>query len=388
MLLPAAQTPEAGAAATPSSWPPTLNDPAGPATCLPGRAAGTAQGDVTAAIPAAPAPAGAPVRAEPQESTAHAAAANTTQTIGTRACKIPRRPRDMPLIPVSSTAPRRARPRLLITTRGPLPPASTVSAAANNPPRYWPARPVPSRNVTPRCFAGHGRATDRGRSPSVPGSGPGLQAIRCTVPAVTVRQAATTAMALASAGWPRPRAHPDHSFGCGTADHADRPSLATDNRRLGARYQELIAPLVNPTTADQPGARQYIYALPLLARTPASAAYVAPIPARCRRVAAGTSSTKHFGRRLTEPPAPSHTGLDEGLPRCFVSAIKLFPRVRPVGVVLLGPVGRGQLGHRRWRGPRWWPTAATLRASASAASAADSPPRSYWPNINRYKVSS
>jgi hypothetical protein len=27
-------------------------------------------------------------------------------------------------------------------------------------------------------------------------------------------------MALASAGWPRPRAHADHSFGCGTADRA------------------------------------------------------------------------------------------------------------------------------------------------------------------------
>jgi hypothetical protein len=45
------------------------------------------------------------------------------------------------------------------------------------------------------------------------------------------------------------------------------------DRRVGARYQELIAPLVNPTTADQPGARQYIHALPLLARTPASPAY-------------------------------------------------------------------------------------------------------------------
>jgi hypothetical protein len=42
---------------------------------------------------------------------------------------------------------------------------------------------------------------------------------------------------------------------------------------VGARYQELIAPLVNPTTADQPGAGQYICALPLLARTPAYAAY-------------------------------------------------------------------------------------------------------------------
>lgn len=29
-------------------------------------------------------------------------------------------------------------------------------------------------------------------------------------------------------------------------------------RRVGARYQALIAPLVNPTTADQPGARPYI----------------------------------------------------------------------------------------------------------------------------------
>ena len=36
----------------------------------------------------------------------------------------------------------------------------------------------------------------------MPGNGPGLQAIRCTVPAVTVRRAATTAMALASTGWP------------------------------------------------------------------------------------------------------------------------------------------------------------------------------------------
>lgn len=68
----------------------------------------------------------------------------------------------------------------------------------------------------------------------MPGNGPGLQAIRCTVPAVTVRRAATTAMALASTGWPRPRAHADHSFGCGTADRADRPSLATD-RRVFAR---------------------------------------------------------------------------------------------------------------------------------------------------------
>ena len=113
VLLPAAQTPEAGAAATPSSCPPTLNDPAGPATALPGRAAGTAQGDVTAGIPAAPGPAGAPVPAGPQETTAHAAAANATQATGTRVCKIPRRPRDMPLIPVSSTAPR---PRLTTIT--------------------------------------------------------------------------------------------------------------------------------------------------------------------------------------------------------------------------------------------------------------------------------
>ncbi|HJZ27153.1 MAG TPA: hypothetical protein VJ370_12840 [Streptosporangiaceae bacterium] len=136
VLLPAAQTPEAGAAATPSSCPPTLNDPAGPATALPGRAAGTAQGDVIAAIPDAPAPPGAPVPAEPQATTAHAAAANATQAIGTRVRKIPRRPRDMPLIPVSSTAPR---PRLTTITHhhsGALPQAGTVSAPANNPLRY------------------------------------------------------------------------------------------------------------------------------------------------------------------------------------------------------------------------------------------------------------
>jgi hypothetical protein len=77
------------------------------------------------------------------------------------------------------------------------------------------------------------------------------------------------------------------------------------------------------------------------------------LPARCgagrqRRLSGQVSAIKLFPR----------------------AAIKLFSRVRPVGVVLLGPVGRGQLGHRRWRGPRWWPTAATLRASASAASAA------------------
>jgi len=33
----------------------------------------------------------------------------------------------------------------------------------------------------------------------------------------------------------------------------------------GARYQELVAPLVNPATADQPGARPHIYVLSLLA---------------------------------------------------------------------------------------------------------------------------
>src|ERR1700730_12635682 len=33
------------------------------------------------------------------------------------------------------------------------------------------------------------------------------------------------------------------------------------------------AAVINPTTADQAGARPYIYALPLLARTPASATY-------------------------------------------------------------------------------------------------------------------
>lgn len=32
----------------------------------------------------------------------------------------------------------------------------------------------------------------------------------------------------------------------------------------------------------------------------------------------GTGSTKHLGRRLTGPPAASHTGPDEGLPRRFV----------------------------------------------------------------------
>jgi hypothetical protein len=47
--------------------------------------------------------------------------------------------------------------------------------------------------------------------------------------------------------------------------------------------------------------------------------HIAPASARCRCVAAGTGSTKHLGRRLTGPPAPSHTGLDDGLPRCFVS---------------------------------------------------------------------
>ena len=52
-----------------------------------------------------------------------------------------------------------------------------------------------------------------------------------------------------------------------------RANQSYPDRRVGARYQELIAPVVNPATADQPGARQYIYALPLLARTPASAAY-------------------------------------------------------------------------------------------------------------------
>src|SRR5208282_2382944 len=60
-----------------------------------------------------------------------------------------------------------------------------------------------------------------------PAAAPASRPSGCTVPAVTVRRAATTAMALASAGWPRPRAHADHSFGCGTADRADRPSLAT-----------------------------------------------------------------------------------------------------------------------------------------------------------------
>jgi hypothetical protein len=54
--------------------------------------------------------------------------------------------------------------------------------------------------------------------------------------------------------------------------HPHAPVGRTE-RRVGARYQELIARLVNPTTADQPGGRPYIYALPLLARTPASAAY-------------------------------------------------------------------------------------------------------------------
>lgn len=46
--------------------------------------------------------------------------------------------------------------------------------------------------------------------------------------------------------------------------------------------------------------------------------HIAPAPARCRCVAAGTGSTKHLGRRLTGPPATSHTGPDEGLPRRFV----------------------------------------------------------------------
>jgi hypothetical protein len=44
-------------------------------------------------------------------------------------------------------------------------------------------------------------------------------------------------------------------------------------------YQELIASLANPTATDHSCARPYIYALPLLAQTPASAAYRAPAPA-------------------------------------------------------------------------------------------------------------
>lgn len=46
---------------------------------------------------------------------------------------------------------------------------------------------------------------------------------------------------------------------------------------------------------------------------------IAPAPARCSCAAAGTGPAKHLGRRLTGPPAASHAGLDEGLPRCFVS---------------------------------------------------------------------
>ncbi len=74
------------------------------------------------------------------------------------------------------------------------------------------------------------------------GNAPASQVNQCTIPAMTVRRAATRAAALASTGWHRPRAHADHSFGCGTADRADRPILATDRRislvkRCGAKMQ-------------------------------------------------------------------------------------------------------------------------------------------------------
>jgi len=140
-VLPAAQTPAAKAAATPSSCPPTLNDPAGPATSLPGRAAGATQGDVTAGIPAAPGPAGAPVPAEPQETTAHAVAANTTPAIGTRTGTIPRRPCEAP-IPLSFTAP--CPPLTAIThhqprhSRRPAPcPRKQTIRYVSTEPEYW-----------------------------------------------------------------------------------------------------------------------------------------------------------------------------------------------------------------------------------------------------------
>jgi hypothetical protein len=82
----------------------------------------------------------------------------------------------------------------------------------------------------------------------VPGSGPGLQAIRWTVPAVTVRRAPTSAMAQASAaGTVRVRKQIIHSG-------AARPTALIGRawRQIGGSargYQGVGGPLNSPGTA-------------------------------------------------------------------------------------------------------------------------------------------
>jgi|HubBroStandDraft_6_1064221.scaffolds.fasta_scaffold932561_2 hypothetical protein len=116
-----------------------------------------------------------------------------------------------------------------------------------------PLRPPGNRHALPNRCPVHQRAPAGPRPPAPWGTtGPSAEQSGTPLPHRPTRRCGSGRLNFAA--YSPERASAEDPVLWVSKQRPERTWSNTD-RRLGARYQELIAPLVNPTTADQPGAR-------------------------------------------------------------------------------------------------------------------------------------